>query len=215
VVLSPAVPPLESTTAVSSVSVSTGLQTGPFSLPMHPTAHPAILATSIIIPPPSVATGTATATTADLDARQQQWTSLVDRFGVEQLLKHGWEWVSGDYLPLYTFQPVTRITEVWDEYVAGLNGFLAVRDLDERWQARWRRNISTLRTENCRRKKITALVETLARKPNWSVNLALRFLREKYKTHPDLKKPRTFCEYLQKGGGTGTKDVLAAAANYP
>lgn len=215
VALSPAVPPLESTTAVSSISVSTGLQTGPFSLPMHPTAHPAIPATSVIIPPPSVATGTATATTADLDARQQQWTSLVDRFGVERLLKHGWEWVSGNYLPLYTFQPVTRITEVWDEYVAGLNGFLAVRDLDERWQARWRRNISTLRTENCRRKKITALVETLARKPNWSVNLALRFLREKYETHPDLKKPRTFCEYLQKGGGTGTKDVLAAAANYP
>ncbi|KAG1726040.1 hypothetical protein EDD22DRAFT_961520 [Suillus occidentalis] len=215
VALSPTVPPLESTTAVSSVSVSTGLQTGPFSLPMHPTAHPAILATSIIIPPPSVATGTATATTADLDARQQQWTSLVDRFGVKQLLKHGWEWVSGDYLPLYTFQPVTRITEVWDEYVAGLNGFLAVHDLDERWQAHWRRNISTLWTENCRRKKITALVETLARKPNWSVNLALHFLREKYETHPDLKKPRTFCEYLQKGGGTGTKDVLAAAANYP
>lgn len=198
--LSPAVPPLESTSMAAS---SAGLQTGLFSPFVPP-------------PPTSVATSAATTvTTADLDARQQQWTSLVDRFGVEQLLKHSWEWVSGDYLPLYTFQPVNRITEVWDEHAAGLNGFLAVRDLDERWQARWRRNINTLRTENCRQKKITALVETLARKPNWNVNLALRFLCERYETHPDLKKPCVFCEYLQKRGGSGNKEVLAAAANYP
>ncbi|KAG1843937.1 hypothetical protein DFJ58DRAFT_803769 [Suillus subalutaceus] len=112
--------------------------------------RPASPATPIIIPlPTSVATSTDAATAADLDACQQQWTSLVDRFGAERLLKHSWEWVLGDYLPLYTFQPVTCIMQVWDEYVAGLNGFLAVRDLDERWQARWRRNISTLRTENC------------------------------------------------------------------
>ena len=151
---------------------------------------------------------------ADLDARQQQWNALTVRFSAEQLHKHCWEWVSGEFLPIYAFQPITRITQIWDEHVAGLNGFLAVRDLEEHWQARWRRNVNTLRTENCRRKKVVALVETLAQKPNWSVDLALRFLRDKYETHPDLKKPRAFCEYLQKGGGRGMKDVLVVAQNY-
>jgi hypothetical protein len=150
-----------------------------------------------------------------LSDRQQQWDALTDRFSIERLQAHGWEWVSGEFLPIYAFQPITRITEIWDEHAAGLNGFLAVRDLDERWQARWRRNVNTLRMENCRRKKVVTLVETLARKPNWSVNLALRFLRDKYETHPDLKKPRMFCEYLQKGGGSGMKNVLVVAQNYP
>ncbi|OAX36863.1 hypothetical protein K503DRAFT_867272 [Rhizopogon vinicolor AM-OR11-026] len=134
---------------------------------------------------------------------------------VERLQKHGWELVCGELLPIYAFQPVTRITEIWDEHAAGLNGYLAVRDLDERWQARWRRNVNTLRTENCQRKKVAALVKTLTRKPNWSVNLALQFLRDKYETHPDFKKPRTFCDYLQKGGGSSMKDVLIVAQNYP
>ncbi|KAG2066374.1 hypothetical protein BDR04DRAFT_1121220 [Suillus decipiens] len=34
------------------------------------------------------------------------------------------------------------------------------------------------------------LVKTLVRKPNWGVNLAFHFLREKYETLPELKKPR-------------------------
>ncbi|KIJ57728.1 hypothetical protein HYDPIDRAFT_120401 [Hydnomerulius pinastri MD-312] len=151
----------------------------------------------------------------NLNARQQQWDALTALFKPSQLYNHTWEWVANELVPIYVFQPVTRITEIWDEYTGGINGFLAVRDLDERWQARWRRNINTLRTENCRRKKVTGLVETLAKKPNWNVALALRFLRDKYETHLDLKKPRTFCEYLQKAGGKGLKEVLVAADSYP
>lgn len=164
---------------------------------------------------PEFASATPSTNITDCEAQQLQWAALVAKFKAGSLYKHSWEWVGGEFLPIYTFQTIGRITEIWDEYANGLNGFLAVRDLNEHWQARWRRNVNTLRTENCRRKKVTTLVETLARKPNWNSGLALRFLRERYENHPDLKKPRAFCEYLQKGGGIGLKEVLVAAGNFP
>ncbi|OAX36287.1 hypothetical protein K503DRAFT_858093 [Rhizopogon vinicolor AM-OR11-026] len=175
--------------------------------------------------------------TTDLEARQLQWEALVAKFRADQLHKHSWKWV-GIFSPstlssiykhvcLYRtiilaatlvadlHQTVSHIAEIWDEYANGPNGYLAVRDLDEHWQARWWRNVNTLHSENCRRKKVTTLVETLGRKLNWNVGLVLRPPREKYENHPDLKKPRAFCEYLQKGGGSGLKAAFIAADSFP
>jgi len=99
--------------------------------------------------PPASVTPSQTSS-ADLNARQQKWDALTGQFDTKQLQRHSWEWVSEEFLPVYTFQPVTHITEIWDEHAAGLNGFLAVHDFDKHWQAHWRQNINTLRTENCR-----------------------------------------------------------------
>ncbi|KAJ7668209.1 hypothetical protein B0H17DRAFT_1142560 [Mycena rosella] len=86
------------------------------------------------------------------------------KFDDARLRKHQWEW------------PTSTITAIWDEWASGLNGFLAVRDLEERWGARWRRNNSGQKTEMGRRKKVIQLIEKLAAKPNWNLALALRFI---------------------------------------
>jgi hypothetical protein len=128
------------------------------------------------------------------------------------------EWITSgrdanSYLPFYTFQTPSKVTDIWTEYTSGLNGFLPVRDLEDTWGARWSRNNSGLKTEMGRRKKVIQLVEALVKKPNWNVPLAIRFLEAKYDnpSHP----PRKFCEYLQKtpapGELSGINAVLIVA----
>lgn len=97
----------------------------------------------------------------------------------------------------------------------GLNGFLAVRSLEEHWAAKWRRNNDFMKTEMGRRKKVVKLVEKLAEKPNWNVPLALRFLGETYKK---FMTPRKFCNFLQKTPGPGelskTEELILAANSF-
>lgn len=149
----------------------------------------------------------------DEQHHQQLWDELTTRFKEERLRRHTWEWVSGGLLPFYTFQPVSRITDIWEEHANGLNGYMAVRDLDEHWGARWRRNRDGQRTENCRRKKVVHLIERLALKTNWGVKLALRFVREKYEANGTT--PRAFCTYLQKNSGAGIEEVMAMSNSFP
>ena len=79
------------------------------------------------------------------------------------------------------------------------------------WGAKWKRNISGVKTEAGRRKKVVDLIEKLAAKPNWTTNLALRFIRDRY----DGKyTPHGFCDYLQSNKGAGLSDVLKAAQSY-
>jgi hypothetical protein len=124
-----------------------------------------------------------------------EWAKLAAKFGDARLRGHQWEWVasgdhnSGHYLPYYAFQPLSTVTDIWEEWVSGLNGFLAVRILEEHWAAKWRRNNDFMKTEMGRRKKVVELVERLAEKPNWNVPLALRFLGETYKK---FTMPRKF-----------------------
>ena len=120
---------------------------------------------------------------------------------------------SNDYLPFYAFQPVSVITDIWTEWSSGLNGFLAVRDLEETWGARWRRNNAGLKTEMGRRKKVIQLVEKLAAKPNWNTALALRFIQTTCERKWTVRK---FCVHLQKAavsGGLSALDELIVAAD--
>ncbi|KAJ7927222.1 hypothetical protein B0H13DRAFT_2312828 [Mycena leptocephala] len=76
---------------------------------------------------------------------------------------HEWEWVtlgkdSNSYLPFYAFQEMDTVTAIWVEWASGLNGFWAVRDLEENWGAKWRRNNQGQKTEMGRRKKVIQLV---------------------------------------------------------
>jgi hypothetical protein len=158
----------------------------------------------------------ALAVTSPSDPHSEKWAALLVKYGREKLDAHEWEWRNGDWLPRYRYQPVDAITDIWTEYVDGLNGCLSTRELKDRWGAKWRRNEGGLKTEAARRTKVVALVERLSAKPNWNVPLALRFLVEKYETSPAfVGKVRAFCDYLQKGGGAGFQAVLGAAARYP
>jgi len=143
-------------------------------------------------------------------AQELKWAELTVRFDESRLRRHAWEWVSKDrdWLPIYKYQPVATISDIWSEWAEGVGGFLSVRDLTERWSARWRRNDAGQRTEASRRKKVVDLVTELSSKHLWNVNLALRFLRDQYEPK---YKARGFCDFLTK---EGRSVVLCAAISY-
>lgn len=153
----------------------------------------------------------AAANVLEEDTRAAQWKTLTDKFDETRMQKHEWTYDT-DFLPIYRYQTVTRISDIWNEWSTGLNGYLAVRNLNEAWNARWRRGDRGQGTENCRRNRVVELIEKLAAKPKWNITLALRFLAERYE---GSFTPRKFCDYIQKNAGAGFQDVMNAALTYP
>jgi hypothetical protein len=139
-------------------------------------------------------------------AQLVKWDALIEKYGDARVQKHQWEWVKGDFVPYYIYPSVSQITEYWAEWADGIGGFLSTRELTEAWGAKWRRNNGGQRTECGRRKKVTDLVTMLAGRPNWSVNLALRFVSDKYEP---LYTPRKFCDWLT---AQNVQSVFVAAA---
>jgi hypothetical protein len=96
--------------------------------------------------------------------------------------------------------------------------------LEEEWGPAWRRNHKPKKTERSRRKKVVYLIGKLANKRNWTVDLALRFIQERYelaKTPSGQRAfptPRSFCDYLQKqpkdGGMKGEEQVMLESNSY-
>lgn len=202
----PALPPsLPAPAAPSTITINLS---GSSLSPVTATAH-----TTCALPlqPPAPPASGPSAACRD-PAQEPKWAELTARFDVSQLQRHAWDWVSKDkdWLPIYKYQPVSSISDIWDEWAEGLHGFLSVRELTEHWGARWRRNDAGQRTESSRRKKVIDLVTDLSSKHLWDVNLALRFLKEKYE--PSYK-PRGFCDYLIKKENWNA--VLVAASRYP
>jgi len=141
-------------------------------------------------------------------AQLTKWEHLVAKYGEVRICKHTWEWVHGDFLPVYLYQSVDRLTEYWTEWADGVGGFLSTRELTDGWGARWRRNNGGQRTECGRRKRVIDLVSVLSTRPNWNVQLALRFLEERSE---GLYSPRKFCDWLKPDN---VKAVLVAADKY-
>jgi hypothetical protein len=56
--------------------------------------------------------------------------------------------------------------------------------------------------------KVVNLVMELSKKPQWGVNLALRFIVDKYEA---IYKPRAFCDYLTRN----RVQVMNVANLYP
>jgi hypothetical protein len=52
---------------------------------------------------------------SDDDRKQAQWKVLTDKFDEVCMRKHEWQYDT-DYLPLYRFQQVTRICDIWTEW---------------------------------------------------------------------------------------------------
>ena len=81
--------------------------------------------------------------------QQKAWQVLVQIHGEPQLWQHpAWDWTGDNWLSCYNFQPVTQISDIWDEWSTGLNSFLSTREFEEGWGAKWRRNNPGLKTEN-------------------------------------------------------------------
>jgi hypothetical protein len=175
--LPPAATSLPATTALpSAITINfSGLPSAPVmtATACHDTTH------SLPSQPPALPDSRPSAECGD-PALELKWAELTVRFNESQLRRHAWEWVGRDkdWLPIYRYQPVTTISDIWSEWAEGVSGFLSVRDLTERWGARWRRNDAGQRTEASRRKKVIDLVTELSSKHLWNVNLALRFLHD-------------------------------------
>lgn len=213
-VSSSALPPLNSTLPASSApsSITINLSDLP-SLPSTATAHAHPSVTHpLSSPQPAHSILPSPTTTSHDSAQKTKWAELVAHFDEAHLRQHEWEWSSKDkdWLPIYKYQAVVNISDIWTEWAEGIGGFVSVRDLTERWGARWRRNNAGLRTEASRRRKVVDLVNELSSKHLWNVNLALRFLQDKYEPK---YKARSFCDYLAKE--ENKKAVLQAAIGYP
>ena len=141
-------------------------------------------------------------------AQLKKWNALIAKYGEARVHQHAWDWVHGDFLPVYLYQSVDRLTDYWTEWAEGIGGYLPTRELTEVWGAKWRRNNGGQRTECGRRKKVIDLVTALSAKPNWDLHLALRFLEEKFE---GLYSPRKFCDWLKP---ENVQAVLVSAATY-
>lgn len=141
-------------------------------------------------------------------AQSSKWNFLVVKYGEARVHKHSWEWIRGDFLPFYVYQSVERLTDYWTEWAEGMGGYLPTRELTEVWGARWRRNNGGQRTECGRRKRVIDLVIALSARSNWSTNLAIRFLSEKYEK---VYTARKFSDWLTP---ENVQAVLVAAVTY-
>ncbi|KAK7056117.1 hypothetical protein R3P38DRAFT_1377096 [Favolaschia claudopus] len=165
---------------------------------------------SLLNPPIATASGH---TAAQISA----WNVLALKYSDQRLRRHQWDWVekTSSFLPRYTFPRVLKITDIWTEWIEGIGGFLSVRDMNDTWAARWRTGTQTLKNEYGRRKKVIDLINRLAEKPNWNIELALRFIREVYeqdtKTFPTV---RSFCDYLQSTKRNASVDILDRSCTF-
>ncbi|KAJ7262841.1 hypothetical protein C8J57DRAFT_1513088 [Mycena rebaudengoi] len=125
------------------------------------------------------------------------WKAMAEKYGEGRLRRHQGEWINSGvkantYRPYYQYQDLAKISDVWSEWVTGLNGHLSTRELEEG-----------------RRKKAVNLITQLAAKRNWTVDLALRFIHDRYelarKPNNQLRFPtvRSFFDYLQKKPDNG------------
>lgn len=153
---------------------------------------------------------------------------LIKKFGSNKISKHQFEWVSSykttipdGWLPIYKYNTnVKTIRDIWTEFADGVDGQFSVRQLEDNWGARWRRNVHGQKTEATRRNVITNIITSLAQKPRWTVQLALEYLDYQYPIQPNgpvhLRSPRSFITYLQnrEDGARRREEVMENAAKY-
>jgi len=106
-----------------------------------------MLSPPVIVTNPAVTAGTGSPLAIDPalpselshgDPRSEKWVQLTTKYGHAKLDAHEWEWRGDDWLPVYCYQPVSAISDLWTEHVDGLNGHLSTRELKDRWGAKWR-----------------------------------------------------------------------------
>ena len=153
--------------------------------------------------------------------------ALVHKYA-EKVRRHQFTWTKygsanrpDEWLPIYLFRQGASLVEIWEEWSEGLDGCLSIRQLEEGWAARWRRDVSGQKTEMSRRRLVVQkVIEPLAAKTNWNIQLALRYLTTQYpipsNTPPYLRTTRSFVDYLQKKttGPASIESILSGATSF-
>ncbi|KAK7024129.1 hypothetical protein R3P38DRAFT_3270510 [Favolaschia claudopus] len=199
--------------------------------PSHSSSsEPFTAATTVALPAPH-SLNASDASSSHLIQHHAAWQALVQKFGDIRLRNHQWEWLTAgpkpnSYLPYYTYQPVSKISDIWVEWTTGLNGFLSTRELEEAFsRPSWRRDVSSVKTERSRRKLVVDLITNLSEKRNWNIDLALRFIRDRYELARDasgkplFKTVRAFCDFLGKkpknaGEMKATEKIMVESNSY-
>ncbi|CAK5262885.1 unnamed protein product [Mycena citricolor] len=131
------------------------------------------------------------------------------RYGKARFDKHAPQWIDGDWLPCYKYSKAVTVWDYWTEWKDGLDGYLPVEELTLQWGAKWRRNISALKTENTRRMRVVELVIKLIQRPHWDLKRTHRFISTQYGTY----RARNFADNVVNNEA-GRDCVLAAASNF-
>jgi len=152
--------------------------------------------------------------------------ALASKYG-EKVCRHQFTWSKhgsanrpDEWLPIYIFRQGVSLAEIWEEWSEGLDGHLSIRQLEEGWAARWRRDVSGQKTEMSRRRLVVQkVIEPLAAKTNWNIQLALRYLTSQYPipSNPSyLRTTRSFIDHLQKKTTepAAIKSILAGASSF-
>lgn len=163
---------------------------------------------------------------ADEKSRQIQMIETLElKYGQERLLRHQFDWVtysSGpireEFLPVYTYKTGSSVRDIWEEWTNGLGGGISVQQLNSDWGARWKRNKQGLKTEASRRKHVINLVISLSQKPDWTAEVALKFLEDEYSIPgPGFRASATaFCRHLQNTakGGIALQEIIDRSNAY-
>ena len=166
--------------------------------------------------------------TSDPTERRKQLAAMAvieTQFGLNRVRNHCWEWLtkgSGKWIPLYTFVPVDRLTreEMWREYSEGLNGCLAIFELDQYCGPKWRSHGGdTLMAEASRRKKFYSLMQALISRPRWDRDKAFEYLNARWPIdsksgNSDLRTTSQFVRSLSRRGAGVYDQIVKEADNF-
>ncbi|KAI0073130.1 hypothetical protein K474DRAFT_261911 [Panus rudis PR-1116 ss-1] len=145
----------------------------------------------------------------------RKWNELLGRYPHWQarLQQHPeWTFEGSQWVPVYRFQPVNAIMDIWTEFAEGIGAYLPVRFMNEVWGAKWKRNTASIKTSASRRMRVVELIQKLEKRHRWDIHLALKFIHEKYEPR---YTPRGFSGALEgKKGAVFAEGVMAAADAY-
>lgn len=153
-------------------------------------------------------------------------TELEQKFSVEKIKQHTFVWthLQGSrytWLPFFRWwQPKPgeppSIADIWKEYSVGIGNRFSIVELTENWEARWKRNEDSIKSEFTRRNKIYKLMNLLIERNSWCAEKALEFLQSEYpmtdkSPSKHLRSSRYFCDWLNKAR---YDEILTASQSY-
>ncbi|KAJ7271728.1 hypothetical protein C8J57DRAFT_1507642 [Mycena rebaudengoi] len=115
----------------------------PSSISPRPYA-PAFVSTPVSAPVPVAQSPAEGSSLIPTPVHLAAWKKFASKYRDARPQRHLWEWVDLGkgriYLPFYEYHLVAKITDLWTEWVTGLNGYVSTRELEEEWGPSWRRS---------------------------------------------------------------------------
>lgn len=154
-------------------------------------------------------------------------TKLEEAFSPDRIRQVSFDWYQyraggeWDWYPEWTgyWRPAPgkspSLKEIWRENRHGIGRRLSVREMQSRWDSRWRRKIEAEKVEGTRRGKVIALVEKILSQNDWAEEKTVEYLTEHYpipsKKEAYLSSMRAFQNYLGANKDSGINALVEAS----